>query len=420
MNGFARPPDESDEAGGPPPIEVSSEDFAEGFGETLHETIDLNRWVHGTDLGALFRRTEAQIQQAVADEDVWRRKIRDEVFPLIREPAHGGPDGAGVYAASTEDLHHVLRNLLFKGAVEACDGTQKVVDTIPLTIFQIGVSLTSYLGNQGSWGHRMFRRDLRVSGGDPAAEMIELLKRRAERGGLHQPSRRDGLQELARRGIMAYAERAVLLRRSDKLWRMGHGNPAPYELLTGGGSMELMVEGTRVVRELVEQHQRFVYVASEPSDRLLLTIGQALRPLEYAIVGTMREKINDIVRNGHYRAHGAADAIWDGEGLTPRDWISRFRDVVGPRVIYGVYRATSLAPAQVFYAHVDHAHLAATIAIADSMLEEHRGFPLLIRLADGVCARVFGADTMSGPVTNAYAEAGAPFQYFSERSTRRM
>jgi hypothetical protein len=420
MNGFVRPPDEPDETVGPPLFEVSSEDFAEGFGETLHETLDLNGWTHGTDLGALFRRTEAQIEQAVAHEDVWRRKIRDEVFPLIKEPAHGGPESAGVYAASTGDLEDVLQNLLFKGAVEACDGTQKVVDTIPLTIYQIGVSLTSYRGNQGSWGHRMFRRDLRVTGGDPTTEMIELLKRRAERGALYRPNHRDGLQELARRGIMAYAERAVLLRRSVARWRMGHGNPAPFELLTGGGSMELMVEGTRVIRELVEQHQRFVYVASEPGDRLLLTIGQALRPLEYAILGTLRDKIDHIVRNGHYRAYGNADAIWDGEGLTPRDWISRFRDVVGSQVIYGVYRATSLAPAQVFYAHVDHAHVAATIAIADSMLEEHRGFPMLIRLADGVCAQVFGADTLSGPVADAYAEAGAPFQYFSERATRRL
>jgi len=44
--------------------------------------------------------------------------------------------------------------------VEACDGTCSVHDTLPLTITQIGVCLVSYLGEQGAWGHRLFRRDL--------------------------------------------------------------------------------------------------------------------------------------------------------------------------------------------------------------------------------------------------------------------
>jgi len=171
----------------------------------------------------------------------------------------------------------IHRGLLFNGGVEACDATRRVHDTLPLTIFQIGVSLVSYQGNQGTWFQRLFRRDLRVAGGDPTEEMQELLERREQRGGLNQPSRRDTLSELAQRGIMAYAERAILLKRSTATWRMGHGNPAPYELITGSGNLDLMVESTRIIRELVEEHQKFVYVASEPTDRMLLTIGQALR-----------------------------------------------------------------------------------------------------------------------------------------------
>ncbi len=92
--------------------------------------------------------------------------------------------------------------------------------------------------------------------------------------------------------------------------------------------------------------------------------------------------------------------------------------MVGPQVVVGVYRASTLAPAQVFYAHVDHADLAAHIAIADSMLQEHRGFPMLIDLADNVCRGVFGGDTLSGPVSTAYADAGSPWRYLSERATR--
>jgi hypothetical protein len=218
---------------------------------------------------------------------------------------------------------------------------------------------------------------------------------------------------------MAYAERAILLRRSDAVWRMGHGNPAPYELITGSGSMDLMIESTRIIRELVEDHQKFVFVASEPSDRMLLTIGQALRPLEYAVVSTLADSIEKTVEGGHYIMRVSADTTWDGTELGPQQWIKRFREVVAPQVVVGVYRATQLAPAQLFFAHVDHADLAAHIVLADSVLQAHRGFPLLIDLADTVCHGVFGADTLSGPVSAAYADAGAPWRYLSERTTRR-
>src|SRR5215213_5580990 len=124
---------------------------------------------------------------------------------------------------------------------------------------------------------------------------------------------------------------------------MGHGNPAPYELITGSGSLDLMIESTRVIRELVEGHQRFVFVASEPNDRMLLTIGQALFPLEFAIVGTLKERIEATVREGHYRGHVNVDSRWDGVELTAMQWIRTFLEDVAPQVIVGVFRATELA-----------------------------------------------------------------------------
>jgi hypothetical protein len=265
---------------------------------------------------------------------------------------------------------------------------------------------------------RLFRRDLRAANDDPTAEMLELLERRQRRGGLNQTNRRDTLSELARRGIMAYGERAILLRRSEAPWRIGHGSPAPYELVTGSGSLDLMIEATKVLRELIEQHQKFVFVTSEPSDRVLLTIGQALRPLEYAIVGTLKERIERIVANGHYRGEVSVDHRWDGEVVSPQRWIENFRDQVAEQVVVGVYRATDLAPAQMFYAHRDHADIAAHIAIADSRLQAHRGFPMLIDLADNVCRGVFGSETLAGPVSAAYVGAAAPWRYLSERASR--
>jgi hypothetical protein len=71
-----------------------------------------------------------------------------------------------------------------------------------------------------------------------------------------------------------------------------------------------------------------------------------------------------------------------------------------------------------FYAHVDHAEMAARIAMADSVLQEHRGFPMLIDLADTVCATNFGTESLLPSVQAAYAQAGEPFRYFGERETR--
>ncbi|MCC7106760.1 MAG: hypothetical protein IT307_16630, partial [Chloroflexi bacterium] len=66
-----------------------------------------------------------------------------------------------------------------------------------------------------------------------------------------------------------------------------------------------------------------------------------------------------------------------------------------------------------------HTHLAAHIALADSVLQEHRGFPLLIDLADRICAATFGPDSLVEPLLAAYARAGAPFRFLSERASRR-
>jgi len=398
-------------------LEVSSGDVAEGFGEDLLHALDLATWTADDDLAAAYARIEAEVRDAVAQENALHHYIRRALFPRLGK-YHGAPRGAGVYRANLADLRRIHRDLLFSGRVEACDGTRQVHDTLPVTIHQIGVCLVSYLGNQGSWGRRLFRRDLRVSGGDPVAEMLELLERREPRNGLNQTGKRDTLSELAGRGIMAYAERAILLHRSEAAWRMGHGNPAPYELITGSGNLDFMVEATKIIRALVEGHQKFVFVTSEPSDRLTLSIGQALDPLHFAVVRSLSEVIDKTVAQGHYRMKVTVDMRWDGHTLTPGEWIARFRDEVASQVVVGVYRATRLAPPQIFYAHVDHVDIAAHIAMADSILQEHRGFPMLIDLAHENCSRTFGPDTLTSPVSTAYTEAGAPFRYVSERASR--
>ena len=396
------------------PVEVDAASFQEAFGEPLLTTLNLETWTSGENLAGLYTRLASEVDAALRQESQVREAIRAQVFPRLGA-WEGAPACAGVFQATEAALERVHRGLLFNGGVEACDGTQQVHDTLPLTIFQVGVSLVSYSGSQGAWMHRLFRRDLRMAGSDPIEEALTLLERREQRGGLNQESQRDARSELARRGIMAYAERAILLQKSNAVWRMGHGNPMPYELLTGSGNLDLMVEATKVLYQLLLDHQKFVFVPSEPSERLLLTIGYALNPLEFAIVDSMTERMRRMIEHGHYRWRLTVDT----GGLTPDQWIRRFWQAVGPEVVIGVYRARPLSPPQVFYAHKDHAYEAALVAMADSVLQEVRGFPMLIDLADSVCRATFGG-ILDGSVQTAYADANAPFQFLSERATRRV
>jgi hypothetical protein len=396
-----------------PPI-VRPEDYHEAFGEELAQTLNVDNWRAGRDLGEEYRRIEAEVRQAVGRESGWQRRVREEVHPRLAF-APGAPKGAGRYQVTLDELADA-HALLFRGGVEACDGNIQVHDTLPLTIYQIGVSLVSYGGNQGTWCQRLFRHDLRQQNADPVAEALELLERRSRRNGLNQPTEGDLLSELAQRGIMSYAERAVLLRRSQAVWRMGHGSPAPLELFAN--LPDLMIESIRVIRELIEGHQKFVYVASEGGDRGLLTIGDALYPLEYAIVCTLEERLAPFLEQWRCWGPVTVDLHWDGRRLTPEQWVQRFRDEVASRVVVGLYRATLLAPAQLFYAHVEHADVAARVALADSVLQEQRGFPLLIDHADQVCRSVYGGGSLSDLAAVAYAAAGVPFRYVSERASR--
>jgi hypothetical protein len=394
---------------------IDADTFREEFDEDLTKLLDLGTWRTGRDLDDEYRRLEEEVRRAVECETEFQAIIRELVHSRLAA-GEDAPPGAGRYAVSAEEVRDVHHGLLFNGAVDACDGTSHVHKRLALSIHHVGVSLVSYAGNCDTWHHRLFRRDVRQRSKDPVEAALDLLERRGRRGrGLHE-DRQDQLSELARRGLMSFGERAVLAQRSTAEWRMGHGSPAPLELICNYMT-DLVVESIRVIRQLID-YQRFVFVASEPDDLALLTIGQGLFPLEYAIVGTLRDRIRDHLENWAPTQPATVDLSWDGEELTPQEWVIRFRDEVAPQVVYGVYRATALAPPQLFYAHVEQADVAARIAIADSVLMEQRGFPMLIDLADRVCQMVYGGGSLEEMAEAAYAAAGAPYRYGSERGTR--
>jgi hypothetical protein len=383
---------------------IGDAEFLETFGEPMARSLDLETWTPGEDLAELYGQLEEQVQAATAEEEPARANIRANILPRIAARRNELPD-AGVYRATVDDIAYVHRALLFNGGVEACDGTSVTHDSLTLTITQIGVCLVSYHGGSGSWVHRMFRRDLRGAISDPAEQALELVERRQRRGGIDQSDRTGRLSDLARTGVMTYAERAALLERSTAPWRMGHGNPVAYELMTGSGSKELMHAGLDLLARLIGEHRKFVFVPSA-AERGLLTIGHALRPLEFVIFDTMTDRLQTVVDGGHYATE---------ERNLARDFVAAF----GPKIALGIYRASLVGPPQIFYAHADYAYEAALIALADSTLQEHRAFPMLLDLADTVCRTTFGTGDFRASVHVAYADAGQPFRYLGERETRR-
>lgn len=397
----------AESSGGPEPTSLNADEFQAAFGETLDTALDIDTWHPGDDLAAATERLEREIANSVGQDDRVRSEIRARLFPI----AFGAPEAApnaGNYQVEPRRLEQIQRGLLFNGAVEACNGTSLAHDSLALTIAQIGIATVSYVGNSGTWMQRVFRRDLRIKGANPIDEAVQLIGRRAHRS--DSADTRDVLSNLSRRGIMAFAERKILLDKCAAPWRMGHGNPTPVELLSGGGlvidgDMPLLRKSMDIWRALLLGHQRWIFVPSAPLDRVLLTLGSALHPLEYALVGTASRTMRDVLERSNMPRRIRAD-------------VRAFIEMVGPQIVIGIYRASRAAPPHMFYAHVEQAHLAAMIAMADSALREHRGFPMLIDLADQVCRTIFGAAEFETQIQQAYVQAGAPFRYLGERQTR--
>lgn len=387
---------------------TSSAEFERGFGEPLGSVLDLRTWSSGADLPALYERLDAEITGALAQEDRVKRGLRAEVFPQLRNRARpGAPPLAGHHQLSLETVEKLHRTVLFAGEVEACDGTVLLHDAVALTMIQLGICLISYNGDEGTWSHRLFRRDLRAAPDSPIEEALQLLELRERRTGVGVDDRRDRLTELGRRGIMTYAERAVLASVSSAPWRIGHGTPAPFELLTGAGSLDLVERAVEVLSKLLLEHRRFAFVPSAPRQRALLTIGSALRPLEFAVVHKLRSYVEDVVERGNLRGRRLQRA---------REFVAE----AGEQVVVGVYRVSRHAPPYVFYAPAEPelCAQAAAIVMADAALQEHRGFPLLLDMADQLCAASFGRQEFLGMVGAAYAAQDRALSHLSEREAR--
>jgi hypothetical protein len=394
-----------DEAKSPKPRGLAPSDgvgpsaFAQAFGEPIEAVLDLATWHGGTDLQGLYERLELdrKIGEALLQEDRAAAAVRAQIIPMLRDKSRpSAPPLAGLWPVGLADLEKIHLGTLFAGHVDACDSTVQVHESLALTIIQIGIALVAYHGEEGTWAHRLYRRDLQespVNAVELARQLLDIREPRSPRG---PDDAQDQLTELGRRGITSYAERAVLARLSDADWRMGSGSPAPYELLTGAGAMDLVVPSLDVLEELLTGHRRFIFVPTR-GHRNLLTIGRALAPLEFAVVRKLRTYIATMVDAGHLRGRRLERA-------------KAFVADAGEAVAVGVFRASSQAPPYVFYAPAEEelCAQAAAIAMADAVIQEHRGYPMLLDMAKQFCTAAFSREEFLGPIQAAYATRNEP------------
>ncbi|ATB34435.1 hypothetical protein [Melittangium boletus] len=378
---------------------IRDDDYRKAFGEDLADTLDLRSWDLGFDPKTLLKRFKAQIGKAVEDEDVLRDFIRKEFFPRLRLP-RDAPPSAGVYPASPERLATIHEGLLFPGRVEAVNSVAVSHDSLPIAITQIGVAIVSYGGNTGVFSQRLFRKEMSTQT-DARKLVREIFEQRRAR----DLEEEDTLSKLARRNIRAHAELALLLDRSNADWRMGYGNPCSRELLSGSGYSSLLTASLELLKRLIRDQQKFVFVPNSLEDRGFLTFGNALYGGEYAIIDTLEEDSAYLVEK------------WNLDDDDRKRALKFVREYC-PNVLRGIFRASDHSPPYLFYAHREHVHVAAHVAMADSILRSERGFPMLLDVADVACRGAFGSEGFLGMVNDAYAQAGAKFHYASERKRR--
>jgi hypothetical protein len=398
----------------------SDEDVkVESLEAEFRAALNLDTWTSGERMDQLAARLEREVEMAAQFEG----DMAPRVLTALEQGLPTAPDASresGIYTLQPDHVTGALRNVLFNGLVEACDGTRVAVATLPVTVVQIGICLTTYqgTGDGGSIGHRLYRHDIMRKNGSAEQEVLDFLSRRARRkrreaahGEFGDDGRPMNISDMLCRALMIYAERAMLADRSQRPWRMGHGGPMPHELIVGSGRNEMAFASLEMLRRLLLDHQKFIFVPSEISDEAIVTIANALHPLQYAVLRNTKDIIEGYIAGSSYeRPHYKRSGLYQA--------VRSFQADAGSKVVLGVYRASALCPGRVFYAHEDHVHEAAQIVMADSVLQEARGFPNLIDIADRTCKGMFEPGGLSAQVHAALARSGSPFRFLGERNTR--
>ncbi|MCI0465057.1 MAG: hypothetical protein L0Z62_49685 [Gemmataceae bacterium] len=398
-----RAPTTEEPAGAPDTVDtlLPAAALEQALGQSLREALDVSHWDDGGGLESLVTRVNQAVQDSVVQEERVAGLVRGEVLARLQSFPDAPPQ-AGVYAVPERLLRDARRNVLLAGNLTAADGACTGHDGLAATLVCIGVSLVRYDGQLNSWRTTFLRRDYDARTEPPLQEIRNLLDRRAARSENEPGAERDRLSYLLRRGFMAAAERKALLEKAGTRWRMGHGIPAPLELLTGSGCMELIDEILPVLEGLLLQETRWVFVPDRLSSRALATLANALGPGELAVFQKGKPLLETMVERGTYDA-------------ARRQRVQAFAARAGEALVVGGFRATPHGPAQLFVAHTATALEAGILAMADAALQPHRAWPLLLELAGLTAAHGLNVEAFAGLVETAYARARGSHLFSADR-----
>lgn len=375
-------------------VNVSIDDFKKVYGEDFSKTIDIDTWRIGENLAELFPFIQNELTEARKDELRIHKTFREKVFPLLKEKAivpHAGLHGE---IQDLEMIKKAHKGILFNGSVTACGSISSVYNSVPISITQIGVCLVNYQGQHGSYSHRLFRRDLRYKNDDPIKEAMDLIEKRP--GSEDANNKRERLSDIAIRGIKTYAERSILLEKSESKWILGSGTPIPNELMRGFWSSQkaMKEKSIALMRKMILEHKHFVYIQDCVRNPQLWTFGNALNSFEYLVIDTIKDNLEERLATGGMR----------GEFLA--DYTKMVADV-GDKIAVGVFRVSKYSSPHIFYCHIDNIPIAALIAMADSALQLHVGSPMLLDLAGNICKTAFNQGDFIAAIEQAFAKADA-------------
>jgi hypothetical protein len=162
------------------------DDFDKGIREAIDDALNIAQWTAGERMGDLEERLEREVETAIAHED----KMAPRVLDMVRNHISEAPDAScesGIYSVKPEQITAACRSVLFNGLVEACDGTRVTYETLPISVIQIGLCMTSYLddGAPTSIGHRLFRHDMVRANGNVTDQVMAFIQQRSRLSARH-------------------------------------------------------------------------------------------------------------------------------------------------------------------------------------------------------------------------------------------
>jgi hypothetical protein len=289
-----------------------------------------------------------------------------------------------------DDRLEAARETLYKGHACAVDGTHSIYQLITGIRAQIGVAATSYLNNQIEHAIYVYEPEMEVD----EAEIAEIVRNRSPEERMLTP--------LVVRAVMSFTERRIALER-DEEWKFIQGSLVPYELRVGGGKFRTLVPCLEIATQIIRCERAMGVIGRTTRDDLM-TLALALRDGEYVKIKTLRDDIDDYLKNAHFNPEDEDFVRGFSEREASKIWLGAYR--VGPK-------------AYLFEAHERTFDESAHMIMADAMHQRMRGFPLLIDYADSICSRMLSASDFENRITHKLSKLGSWAEETNERATRR-